>query len=101
MSKNQEFINEYIKSEDAYDGILGIITEEKFKKIIKDVKPSQVCYSSFLGNYDNDGMLHPLQKIYEIEDYMSSYPSGAMNFGYVMVFKYKETYYKFESYGGN
>ena len=101
MSKNQEFIDEFIKSDDAYEGMLKVVTKEHFNKIINNIKPTQVCYSSFLENYDIDNMLHPLQKIYEVEDYMSTYPSGSMNFGYVMAFKYKGIYYKFESYGGN
>ena len=101
MSKNKEFIDEFIKSDDNYDGVLEIITKERFNTLIKGVKPSQVYYSNFLENYDIDNMLHPLQRIYEIEDYMSTYPNGSMDFGYVMVFKYKGIYYKFESYGGN
>ena len=101
MSKNEEFIKEYLLSKDWYDGVLEIITEERFNKLTKNIKPSQVYYSSFLGNYDVDNMLHPLQKIYEIEYYMSSYPNGSMNFGYQMVFKYKKVFYEFQSYGGN
>lgn len=100
-SKTQSFINSFIKSTDCFEGILNIIEESKFNKITKNIKPKMAYMSTFLNDYDIDNMLHPLQKIYEIEDYNYSYPNGAMCFGYQMAFKYKGVFYEFESYGGN
>ena len=99
MSKNEDFVKEYLESKDCYDGMLRIITKEDFDKETKNIKSSLACYERFFE--DLDITLHPLQNIYVIDDSTSSTDNGSFEFNYIVAFKYKGKYYYFGAYGGN
>ena len=105
MSKNEEFIKEYLDSDDYYDGVVIKIDERYFNQFIEqESAKSKPAYqvSSYNEHFDScDVSLHPLQKIYVITDYTRSYDNGAFEFEFDFAFKYKGRFYLFHSEGGN
>jgi len=107
MSKNEEFIKEYLYDEngynDYYEGVLFEIERDEFTTATQKKTATRVCDTSVYCDHFKhcDVSLHPLQKVFEIEDSTCSYPNSAYEFYYQSMFKYKGKYYKFVSEGGN
>ena len=93
----QKFINDYI--EEKHCPLLREITKESFDNHIKE-ESVKVSYAYQILDKD-DIYIHPLQKIYVICDYQTSYPSGSCDWGFEFVFKYKSKYYIFSDVDGN
>ena len=102
MSRTQQFIDNHREEiSDSYDGIVREITKKRFETETKGLKQKQVYCVSGFDCWDIEDAPHPLQRIYEIADFSSSYDNWAYTFQFEFMFKYKGKYYEFQSYGGN
>jgi len=97
MSMTQRFID--FSMRDKYDTYLYEISKNEFEQFIKEHNAKKECAYQILDNMDIP--IHPMQKVYLLEDYYCSYPSGGSDWRFRFVFKYKEKYYYYVDADGS